>query len=203
MHPGVDTSRFVPAPPRPEVRHRLGWTERRVMLTVGALQKRKGQDMLIRALPTIRARCPDVHSIVGAQAGSPYLDAVRRPRPAPKGSSSFAEASGRGVDRGLSTVRSICAAKPPVGWDFEGFGIVLLEAQACGKPVIAGLSGGTPETIQPSRTGELVDCDTRTVLPETAADSAWRSRASGGMGARAPTMGGRSLRLEATQPRSR
>ncbi len=50
MHPGVDTSRFVPAPIDPDVRQQLGWTGRRVVLTIGALQKRKGQDMLIRAL---------------------------------------------------------------------------------------------------------------------------------------------------------
>jgi phosphatidylinositol alpha-1,6-mannosyltransferase len=53
-----------------------------------------------------------------------------------------------------------------VGWDFEGFGIVLLEAQACGKPVIAGRSGGTAETMVPSSTGELVPCETPEALAE-------------------------------------
>ena len=42
--------------------------------------------------------------------------------------------------------------------DIEGFGIVLLEAQACGKPVLTGKSGGTSETIKPDETGVLVDC---------------------------------------------
>ena len=54
LHPGVDTERFVPAPRDYRVRARLGWGERRVVLTVGRLQKRKGQDMLIRALPAVR-----------------------------------------------------------------------------------------------------------------------------------------------------
>jgi phosphatidyl-myo-inositol dimannoside synthase len=58
LHPGVDTTRFVSAPVDSAIRSRLGWANRRVVLTVGALQKRKGQDMLIRALPAIRARLP-------------------------------------------------------------------------------------------------------------------------------------------------
>ncbi len=46
-----------------------------------------------------------------------------------------------------------------VGRDIEGFGMVLLEAQACGKPVIAGASGGTAETMRIPETGLVVDCD--------------------------------------------
>jgi phosphatidylinositol alpha-1,6-mannosyltransferase len=46
-----------------------------------------------------------------------------------------------------------------VGRDIEGFGMVLLEAQACGKPVIAGASGGTAETMRIPETGLVVPCD--------------------------------------------
>jgi phosphatidyl-myo-inositol dimannoside synthase len=46
-----------------------------------------------------------------------------------------------------------------VTWDIEGFGIVLLEAQSCGKAVIAGKSGGTAEALQADRTGALVECE--------------------------------------------
>jgi phosphatidylinositol alpha-1,6-mannosyltransferase len=46
-----------------------------------------------------------------------------------------------------------------VGKDIEGFGMVLLEAQACGKAVVAGTSGGTAETMRIPQTGRVVDCE--------------------------------------------
>ena len=114
LHPGVDTAVFTPAPPDPAARRRFGWEGRRVVLTVGALQKRKGQDMMIRALPFIRSRCPDVlYSIVGQGWEQTYLEEL-------------ADSNGvrdlvqfRGVPRdartgvALSAVRSVRPAQPP------------------------------------------------------------------------------------------
>jgi phosphatidylinositol alpha-1,6-mannosyltransferase len=45
-----------------------------------------------------------------------------------------------------------------IGGDIEGFGMVLLEAQACGKYVVAGNSGGTKETMRVGETGFVIDC---------------------------------------------
>lgn len=168
MHPGVDTSRFVPAPHDPVVRERLGWAGRRVILTVGALQKRKGQDMLIRALPRLCERFPDVlYAMVGSDWERPYLDALVTEY----GVADRVQFRGVPADDELIQCYQQCDlfALPnrQVGWDVEGFGIALLEAQACGKPVIAGNSGGTADAIEPGVTGDLVE----TQSPETLADA--------------------------------
>jgi phosphatidylinositol alpha-1,6-mannosyltransferase len=160
MHPGVDTRRFVPAEPDPALRTRLGWHNRRVILTVGALQKRKGQDMLIRALPAIRERCPDVlYSIAGEGWERAYLEGLV----ASLGLQDFVQFRGIPDDVELLSCYQQCDlfALPnrQVGWDIEGFGMVLLEAQACGKPVVAGASGGTAETMDAPTTGWVVPCD--------------------------------------------
>src|SRR5262249_45127489 len=166
-HPGVDTTRFRPSPQDAALRARLGWENRQVVLTGGALQKRKGQDMLIRALPAIRRRCPDVlYAMIGEGWERVYLeglvrqfdvaDAVQFPGPA--GDAEPVQCYQQG---GLFALPN-----PRGDWDFEGFGIALIEAQACGKPVVAGLSGGTAETMKEAETGALVSCDT----PEQLAD---------------------------------
>src|SRR5438876_4617890 len=77
LHPGVDTKQFVPARRNPVVRARLGWGERQVILTVGRLQKRKGHDVLIRALHEIRSTFPDVlYAIAGAGEEEETLRAI-------------------------------------------------------------------------------------------------------------------------------
>ena len=74
----------------------------------------------------------------------------------------------------------------------EDFGIVPVEAQACGRPVITGRSGGTSETIDPLSTGVLVSCDT----PEPVADAVCALLDSG---ERAADMGARGRERAVTR----
>lgn len=165
LHPGVDIERFTPAEPCRATRERLGWTGRTVVLTVGRLQKRKGHDMMIRALPQIRRNVPDVlYSIVGDGQQRPALEALV----AELGMANHVQFRGEASDEELIHCYQQCDlfALPnrTVDGDFEGFGMVLLEAQACGKPVLAGDSGGTSETMSLGdgefpQTGTIVSCD--------------------------------------------
>jgi phosphatidylinositol alpha-1,6-mannosyltransferase len=165
LHPGVDTERFIPAVADPVVRGRLGWGDRTVVLTVGRLQLRKGQDQMIRALPAIRKAIPDVlYSIVG---DGPEGDLLRR-LAAQAGVDDCVQFLDEMADEQLVSCYQQCDlfALPnrQVDKDIEGFGMVLLEAQACGKAVLAGTSGGTGETMRVPQTGRLVCCDTAETL---------------------------------------
>lgn len=159
LHPGVDTTRFVPAPRDDGFRGVRGWTDRTVILTVGRLQKRKGHDMLIRALPHLVERFPTVlYAIVGdGEEREPLESLVTE-----LGMTNHVRFLGEIDDADLIRCYQQCDvfALPnrAVGRDEEGFGMVLLEAQACGRAVLAGASGGTAETMQAGETGVVVDC---------------------------------------------
>ncbi|OBI49987.1 GDP-mannose-dependent alpha-(1-6)-phosphatidylinositol monomannoside mannosyltransferase [Mycobacterium sp. E787] len=161
LPPGVDTDRFRPDPAaRAELRARYGLGERPVVVCLSRLVPRKGQDALIKALPSIRRRVDGAALVV--VGGGPYLEALRT------------LARDRGVAEDVTFTGGVQAAELPAhhaladvfampcrtrgaGMDVEGLGIVFLEASATGVPVIAGLSGGAPETVQHNKTGLVVD----------------------------------------------
>lgn len=161
LHPGVDTTKFHPSAPQLHTRARLGWNDRAVILTVGRLQRRKGHDMLIRALPAIRGAIPNVlYSIVGDGEERPLLESLVRELDVEQLVQFRGESSEDDMIQCYQQCDLFVLPNREVEGDFEGFGMVLVEAQACGKPVVAGMSGGTCETMNPPHTGLLVDCTT-------------------------------------------
>lgn len=160
LHPGADCQRFVPVPRDPKVRQALGWHDRRVILTVGRLQKRKGHDQLIRALPRIREQVPDVlYAIVGAGDQKQSLQRLTDELQLNDHVIFHGELSDDAMLQAYQQCDVFVLPNRQVGSDIEGFGMVLVEAQACGKPVIAGASGGTAETMHIPETGAVVACD--------------------------------------------
>ncbi|MFF9869511.1 glycosyltransferase family 4 protein [Streptomyces sp. NPDC013953] len=158
--PGVDAAGFRPAAARArEVLERHGIVGRKVVLCVSRLVTRKGQDMLIRALPGIRRAVPDaVLVIVG---GGPDEQRLRKlVRRHADGHVVFAG----GLDH-ASTAPYYAAADVfampcrtrKAGLEAEGLGIVFLEAAASGLPVVAGDSGGAPDAVLDGVTGTVVD----------------------------------------------
>jgi phosphatidyl-myo-inositol dimannoside synthase len=161
LSPGIDTGRFRPDPAaRREIRRRYGLGERPVVTCLSRLVARKGQDALIAALPEIRRRVPGAALLLAGHG--PYADRLR------------ALAARHGVTEHVVFTGPLRWEELPAhhaagdvfalpcrtrgrGLDVEGLGIVLLEAAASGLPVIAGDSGGAPETVRVGETGEVVD----------------------------------------------
>lgn len=161
LHPGCDTNYFVPAARDTNVRNALGWGDRPVLLTVGRLQKRKGHDMMIRALSQVRDAIPDVlFAIVGSGEELEPLQRLVESEGQQNHVLFHGKLSDEQLRQAYQQTDLFVLANRQIGTDIEGFGMVLLESQACGRPVLAGDSGGTAETMSLGETGEVVNCDT-------------------------------------------
>ncbi len=161
LPPGVDTERFRPdAASRADLRSRLGLGERPTVLCLSRLVPRKGQDMLIRALPSIRQRVGGAALVI--VGGGPYLDTLRGLAERCGVTDHVTFTGGVPFDElpayhAMADVFAMPCRTRGAGLDVEGLGIVFLEASATGVPVIAGSSGGAPETVQHNKTGMVVD----------------------------------------------
>ncbi len=159
LNPGCDTTKFIPAALDTNIKKSLGWENKKVILTVGRLQERKGHDMMIKALPKIKEKHPDVlYAIVGNGEEKPALKKLISELQLTDSVLFHAEISDDEMIQCYQQCDVFILPNRTVGNDIEGFGMVLVEAQSCEKPVIAGDSGGTAETMLLNETGYIVDC---------------------------------------------
>lgn len=158
IHPGVDVHEFCGQESLGrDIRQRHKLTGP-VLLTVGRLQRRKGQDMVIRALPEIKKAFPTIgYLIVGSGEEKGYLQNLSYEC----GVADHVVFAGKIPDSELPGYYAACDVfvmpNRQIGEDIEGFGMVYLEAGAAGKPVIGGTSGGTGDAIVDGVTGLRVD----------------------------------------------
>jgi phosphatidyl-myo-inositol dimannoside synthase len=161
--PGVDAERFRPLDPeeRAAARARFGFAaDSRVVLGVSRLVPRKGFDTLIRAATRLVASRPGVEvAIAGGGRDAGRLERLARHESAP------VRFLGRVPDAdlpglyGAADVFAMLCRDRWLGLEQEGFGIVFLEAAACGVPQVAGHSGGSDEAVVDGVTGRVVHGD--------------------------------------------
>ncbi|APE34066.1 alpha-(1-2)-phosphatidylinositol mannosyltransferase [Nocardia mangyaensis] len=160
LPPGVDPAEFRPDPAaRAELRARYGLGDRPTVLCLSRLVARKGQDVLIAAMTEIRERVDGAVLVIAG--GGPYEARLRGLADA-LGVTDSVVFTGRVPSGELAAHHTIadvfampCRTRG-AGLDVEGLGIVFLEASASGVPVVAGDSGGAPETVREGETGLVV-----------------------------------------------
>lgn len=157
--PGIDVDHFIPNDAT-GLRNSLGLSDKKVIVSVGRLVHRKGQDYLIEAMPEILKSVPQAHLLLVGEG--PYREHLEKLAKQHNLESSLTFI-GRIQYKDLPMY--ICAgdifAMPSrsrlMGLEVEGLGIVYLEASSCGLPVIAGSSGGAPDAVVQNKTGLVVN----------------------------------------------
>lgn len=160
VQPGVDIERFRPDIDGRRIRERHGLSDRPVILCVSRLVRRKGQDVLLQALPGIRRRLPDaVLLIVGDGPDRKRLKELASALPVEHAvvfAGAVSDAELPEYHAAADVFAMPCRSRLG-GLEVEGFGIVFMEAAASGKPVVAGDSGGAAEAVRDGETGMVVD----------------------------------------------
>ena len=173
--PGVDVERFVPLDidAKAQARRRFGVApDAKLVVSVSRLVPRKGMDVLIEASARLAATHPTLAVVIGGSGRDErrlqrLIDTTGAP----------ARLLGRVDDEhlpalyGTADVFSMVCRNRWLGLEQEGFGIVFLEAAACGVPQIAGASGGSAEAVEHGETGLVVDDPSSVEQVATALDA--------------------------------
>jgi phosphatidylinositol alpha-1,6-mannosyltransferase len=168
LHPGVDASLFIPAPEDANFKQQMGWQQRNVIITVGRLQERKGQDMMIRATALLKHQFPDIlYAVIGRGECLESLQALTAELGLNEHVQFLTDMSDAQMIQAYQQSNLFILPNRTIGNDIEGFGMVLVEAQSCGIPVIAGDSGGTKETMLIDQSGFVIDCTDAQVICST------------------------------------
>lgn len=158
--PGIDTAHFIPQPDAMQKRKELGLQDKKIIISVGRLVHRKGQDNLIQAMPAVLKKIPNAHLLLVGEG--PYKKHLEKLVMKSSLEQNVTFAGRIMYDRLPSYLSAADLFAMPsrsrfFGLEVEGLGIVYLEASACGIPVVAGNSGGAPDAVLEGVTGLCVD----------------------------------------------
>ncbi len=159
VHPGVDIDEFTGSENAgADWREKEALHGKPVVLTVGRLDPRKNHAAILRAIANLRTKHPLLtYYIVGQGRHHSALQALTEQL----GLTDCVVFAGSVDGAGKIAMLGACDvfAMPAVrdGTDVEGFGMVFIEAGACGKPVLAGKEGGQAEAVMAGETGLVVD----------------------------------------------
>jgi len=158
--PGIDIEHFSPKGLSEQLLAKHKLTGKRVIISVGRLVHRKGQDQLIKALPDVLKKFPEtVLLLVGDGPIRKMLENSATQLGVRNNVVFVGRVSYQLLPEylNLAEIFAMPVRSRFFGLEVEGLGIVYLEASACGLPVIAGDSGGAPDAVIKNITGLIVD----------------------------------------------
>lgn len=155
VHPGVNPEFSVDAKKLDSIKTQYNLSNKTVLFSAGRLVKRKGFENVARAMAEVNKKFPDLHYFI-AGSGPEKMTLLDYSMKS-KNITFLGHVSDKERDAWLAACDIFIMSSYQEGDDFEGFGIVYLEANIAGKPVIGGRSGGVPEAIDDGVSGLLVD----------------------------------------------
>lgn len=161
INPGVEERFFEERNPgnAKRIKQELGLNNNTIIYTIARLDERKGQDMVIKSLPQVIKKYPDIIYLIGGEGPQrKNLECLVKENNIQE----YVKFLGLIQNEDLVAFHQagdifIMANRTLANGDTEGFGIVFLEANAVGNPVIAGRSGGAVEAVAEGLTGLLVN----------------------------------------------
>lgn len=159
IHPGVDVERFRPGLPCGDLKEIVGLaSNEKFILSVGRLSRRKGFDMVIRSLPELISQGIAVrYALIGIGEDQDYLTNLSRELGIEDRVHLLGHVSPEDLPRWYNACDVFAMPNREINGDTEGFGMVFIEAAACGKPSLAGVAGGTGSAVIEGVTGQRID----------------------------------------------
>ncbi len=159
LFPGVDIERFRPGLPAADLRQSIGvGPGQPLLLSVGRLSRRQGFDQVIRALPALIEAGFDPHyAIIGIGEEHDPLARLASELQVRDRLHLLGHVPTDTLPRWYNGCELFVMPNREVDGDTEGFGMVFLEAAACGRTAIAGLAGGTGDAVVDGETGLRID----------------------------------------------
>jgi phosphatidyl-myo-inositol dimannoside synthase len=159
IYPGVDIALFKPGLDTAGLRESLRIPPNAgLVFSVGRLSRRKGFDQVIRAIANLRSDGMNLHYVLaGIGEDWDYLNGLIREHNLQDMAHMIGKVSDQDLPRWLNACDLFAMPNREIDGDNEGFGMVFIEAAACGKPSLAGHAGGTGSAVIDGRTGIRVD----------------------------------------------
>ena len=161
IYPGVDVERFRPGLAYADLRKSVGAADdAKLILSVGRLSRRKGFDQVIHALAAlVRAGLNVQYALIGIGEDRDYLLNLALENGVAERVHLLGHVSADDLPRWYNACDVFAMPNREISGDTEGFGMVFIEAAACGKPVVAGRAGGTGAAVVDGDTGLRVNGD--------------------------------------------